>query len=79
MGRSKNSILIQIYTTLLVYILTAYIRKFSKTKFGFLQTYRTIKVNLFGRINILELLNPKPEPPQKAGNERLLLLNFCTG
>ena len=79
LGRSKNSILIQIYTALLVYILTAYIRKFSKTKFGFLQTYRTIKANLFERIDILELLNPKPEPPQDGKNARLPLLNFCTG
>ena len=27
----------------------------------------------------LELLNPEPEPPQEAENERLPLLNFCTG
>ena len=79
LGRSKNSVLIQIYTALLVYIMTAYIRKFSKTKFSFLQTYRVIKANLFERSNILELLNPKPEPPQEAERERLPLLNFCTG
>ena len=79
LGRSKNSVLIQIYTALLVYVLTAYIRKFSKTKFSFLQTYRTIKASLFERVNLLELLNPKPEPPKADENTRLPLLNYCTG
>ena len=79
LGRSKNAVLIQIYTALLVYIMTAYIRKFSKTKFSFLQTYRVIKANLFERTNLLELLNPKPEPPKDDKNTRLPLLNFCTG
>ena len=62
-GCSKNAVLIQIYTALLVYILTAYLKKLSGSDFSLLKVYRIIKANLFERLSIFNVLNPKPDPP----------------
>ena len=79
-GCSKNAVLIQIYTALLVYILTAYLKKISGSDFSLLKAYRIIKANLFERLSVFDVLNPKPDPPDMHENlNQPTLLNFCTG
>ncbi len=79
-GCSKNAVLIQIYTALRVYILTAYLKKISGSDFSLLTVYRIIKANLFERLSIFDVLNPKPDPHDIHENlNQPTLFNFRTG
>lgn len=61
-GTSENAVLIQVWTAMIAYLLTEYIRFKSKTGFSRLKTYRILCDNILHNYDIQYLLNKK-EPP----------------
>lgn len=62
LGTSENAVLIQVWTAMIAYLLTEYIRFKSKTVFSRLKAYRILCDNLLHNYDIHDLLHIK-EPP----------------
>lgn len=58
-GRSKNTVFIQIYTVLTVYLLMAYHNFLVKLTLLVQQLFELICLNLFGKDSLEELLTPR--------------------
>jgi len=61
-GTSENAVRIQIWTALITFLLTEYIRFISKTSFPILKTFRVLSENLLFNRELSELLLKKPPP-----------------
>lgn len=61
-GTSENAVRIQIWTALITFLLTEYIRFISKTSFPILKTFRILSENLLFNKELSELLMKKPPP-----------------
>jgi transposase len=77
-GTSENAVKIQIWTALIVYLLTEYIRFISKTSFPILKTFRILSENLLFNMELSELLMKKPPPLNNTGrgDDLQLVLGF---
>ncbi len=72
-GTSENAVKIQIWTAMIAYLLTEFIRFISKTSFTILKTFRILSENLLSNIDISQLLMKKLPPPVKSGCQQLCL------
>jgi hypothetical protein len=61
-GTSENAVLIQVWTAMIAYLLTEYIRFKSKTGFSRLKTYRILCDNILHNYDIQYLLHKKESP-----------------
>lgn len=61
-GTSENAVKIQIWTAMIAYLLTEYIRFKSKTSFPILKTFRILSENLLFHSEIFQLLMKKSPP-----------------
>ena len=61
-GTSENAVKIQIWTAMLAYLITEYIRFKSKTKYSLLKTFRLLSDNLLHNYNLHDILMKKPPP-----------------
>ncbi|MGC9385080.1 MAG: IS4 family transposase [Kosmotogaceae bacterium] len=77
-GTSENAVKIQIWTALIAYLLTEYIRFKSKTSFPILKTFRILSENLLFNMELSELLMKKPPPLINTGRggDLQLVLGF---
>lgn len=77
-GTSENAVKIQIWTALIAYLLTEYIRFKSKTSFPILKTFRILSENLLFNMELSELLMKKPPPLNNTGrgDDFQLVLGF---
>jgi len=77
LGTSENAVKIQIWSAMILYLLIAYIRFVSKTKFPLLKVFRLIKDNIFHDYRIEELLGQhigeKPSPLLDYENQLVLI------
>lgn len=60
-GNSENSVMIQIYTALTVYLLLAYQKFCSRLGISVQQLFELIQLNLLSMLPLEELLNPPPK------------------
>jgi len=67
-GTSENAVKIQIWTAMIAYLLTEFIRFISKTSYTILRTFRILSENLLTNIDIFQLLMKKLPPPIKTEN-----------
>jgi len=75
-GTSENAVKIQIWTAMIAYLLTEYIRFKSKTFFPILKTFRILSENLLFHNEIYQLLMKKSPPIMKktsTGDLQLIL------
>lgn len=63
LGTSKNAVLTQIWIAMCVYLLLAFIKFSSKLDISLQGMTRLLQLNLFERRPLLDLFNPKPNPP----------------
>ncbi|HQO40108.1 MAG TPA: IS4 family transposase [Spirochaetota bacterium] len=77
-GTSENAVKIQIWTAMIAYLLTEYIRFKSKTSFTILKTFRILSENILCNADIYNLLGDF-KPPSRIKTENCdlqLLMNF---
>ena len=67
-GTSENAVKIQIWTAMIAYLLTEYIRFKSRTSFTILKTFRILSENVLSQVEIDQLLNKKSPPIGKQMN-----------
>ena len=65
-GTSKNAILTQIWVSMCIYLLVAYLKYMSKTTWSVQRLMRVLQVGIFDRRSILELIDPGPPPKEKS-------------
>jgi len=75
-GTSENAVKIQIWTAMIAYLLTEYIRFRSKTSFTILKTFRILSENILSHREIFPLLMKKSPPPGKQKSSGDLQLAF---
>jgi IS4 transposase len=77
-GTSENAVQIQIWTAMIAYMLTEYIRFKSKTFFPILKTFRILSENLLFHVDIYQLLMKKSPPimNQRDTGDLQLILEF---
>jgi len=77
-GTSENAVKIQIWTAMIAYLLTEYIRFKSKTSFPILKTFRVLSENLLFHREIFQLLMKKspPDNSRKSMGDLQLVLEF---
>ncbi len=77
-GTSENAVKIQIWTAMIAYLLTEYIRFKSKTSFPILKTFRVLSENLLFHREIFQLLMKKspPDNSRKSMGYLQLVLEF---
>jgi len=77
-GTSENAVKIQIWTAMIAYLLTEYIRFKSKTSFPILKTFRVLSENLLFHRAIFQLLMKKspPDNSRKSMGDLQLVLEF---
>ena len=68
LGSSKNTVMYQIWTTMIYYLLLSYIKFQTKHKYSLLKFTRIFKESLFIRKDIIDLLNLSPDKLKKARN-----------
>ena len=71
-GNSENAVLIQIYTTLTVYLLLKYQKFLSRLGLSVQHLFQLIQVNLLGAASLEELLNPRRSKNENPYNLSLL-------
>lgn len=64
-GTSENAVKIQIWTAMIAYLLTEYIRFKSKTTFAILKTFRILSENVLSQVDMDQLLIKKSPPVSK--------------
>jgi len=77
-GTSENAVKIQIWTAMIAYLLTEYIRFKSKTSFTILKTFRILSENALSHSEVFQLLMKKSPPPdwKKKGGDLQLVFGF---
>jgi len=77
-GTSENAVKIQIWTAMITYLLTEYIRFKSKTSFTILKSFRILSENLLCNVEIFDLLMKRTPPVvnQSGGDDLQLVLEF---
>jgi len=75
-GTSENAVRIQIWTAMIAYLLTEYIRFKSKTAFTILKTFRILSENALSHGEVLQLLRKKSPPISRCKKDRDLQLVF---
>lgn len=77
-GTSENAVKIQIWTAMIAYILTEYIRFKSKTSFPILKTFRILSENVLSHAEVFQLLMKKSPPNlrHKNSGDLQLVLEF---
>ena len=75
-GTSENAVKIQIWTAMIAYLLTEYIRYKSKTAFSILKTFRILRENVLSQVEIDQLLNKKSPPVGKQKHMSYFQLGF---
>lgn len=75
-GTSENAVKIQIWTAMIAYLLTEYIRFKSKTFFPILKTFRILSENLLFHREVFQLLMKKSPPVGSRKNTGDLQLIF---
>lgn len=77
-GTSENAVKIQIWTAMIAYLLTEYIRFKSKTSFPILKTFRILSENVLSHAEVFQLLMKKSPPNfcQKSSGDFQLVLGF---
>jgi hypothetical protein len=73
-GNTENTVLIQLYTALTVYLLLAYQKFLSRIGLSIQQLCQLIQLNLFGTASLEQLLNPRR---RKNENTNLSLLSLA--
>lgn len=76
-GTSENAVKIQIWTAMIAYLLTEYIRFISKTSFTILKTFRILSENLLFNVELSQLLReniPPPDEQRNCGYQQLNLI-----
>lgn len=64
-GTSKNAVLVQIWTAMIAYLLTEYIRFISSTSHTLLTVFRLLSENILSTVGIDALLNSRPPDRKK--------------
>lgn len=77
-GTSENAVKIQIWTAMIAFLLTEYIRFKSRTSFSILKTFRILSENLLFHSEIFQLLMKKspPDNSRKRTGDLQLALEF---
>jgi IS4 transposase len=77
-GTSENAVLIQIWTAMITYLLTEYIRFVSRTSFSILKSFRIMSENILCQADIYNLLIKQKTPDVKRNNiyDLQLVINF---
>ena len=75
-GTSENAVKIQIWTAMIAYLLTEYIRFKSRTSFAILKTFRVLSENILSYCELFQLLMKKSPPITKLKNDGDLQLAF---
>ena len=75
-GTSENAVKIQIWTAMIAYLLTEYIRFKSKTSFPVLKTFRILSENILCHSEIFQLLMKNSPPNNSRKNTGDLQLAF---
>ena len=63
-GTSRNAVLTQIWIALCVCLLLAHVRFANRLSWGMAAILRLMQLNLFERRSLVELLNPRADPPE---------------
>lgn len=71
-GRTKNAVLIQIYSALTVYLLLAWQKFVSRLGISLQQILQLIQINLFGSATLEELVTPPKRKPDNSNQLNLL-------
>ena len=61
-GTSENAVMVQLWTAMIAYLLTEFIRYLSKTAFSVLKTFRILSENLLFNVDISEMLSEESPP-----------------
>ncbi len=61
LGTSRNAVMTQIWIALIVYLLVAYARYAARAGWTVYRMLRVLRLNLFERKSLTEVLNPRPE------------------
>lgn len=77
LGTSENAVRIQIWTSLIVYVLCEYMKYLTKSTFSRLKILRLIKENVFHCYNIYELLQKGIPIEIEKKNQDSGQLEFC--
>lgn len=77
-GTSENAVLVQIWTAMIAYLLTEYIRFFSSTSHSLLTVFRLLSENILSTVGIDQVLNSRPpdRTRKKDGGDLQLAWNF---
>ena len=77
-GTSENAVLLQIWTAMIAYLLTEYIRFISSSCHSLLTVFRLLSENILSTVSIEQILNGKPPDRKKKINcdELQLVWNF---
>jgi len=73
-GTSLNAVKTQIWIALCMFLLMAYLKFVSRTDWSVQRLKRLLQVNLFARMQILELARPSPPPDMSAPPQMRLAL-----
>ena len=68
-GTSRNAVLTQIWIALCVCLLLAHVRFANRLSWGMAAILRLMQLNLFERRSLVELLNPRADPPELADGQ----------
>ena len=68
-GTSRNAVLTQIWIALCVCLLLAHVRFANRLAWGMAAILRLMQLNLFERRSLVELLNPRADPPELADGQ----------
>ncbi|MAY00830.1 MAG: IS4 family transposase, partial [Oceanospirillaceae bacterium] len=66
-GTSRNAVMTQLWIAMITYLLVAYARYAARSGWTVLRMLRVLRVNLFERKTLQEVLNPPPR--QRKENE----------
>ncbi len=75
-GTSENAVKIQIWTAMIAYLLTEYIRFKSKRSFTLLKTFRILRDNILHSYDLFDLLREKALPETRKNMSTNLQMTF---
>lgn len=74
LGHSTNAVMTQVMVALICYLLLAYLKSSSKISKSLQQMTRLLKLNLFAKRDLIELLKPKIRPSGRSTPQMALAL-----
>lgn len=74
LGQSRNAVLTQIWVAMIAYLLAAFARHSAKEGWTVQRIFRVLKVNLFERELLKDLLKPSPRPKEKDHPQMRMVL-----